>query len=60
MKTKKFVFPLAAVIVILVIVLVACGAKSTQPLRKPVVPIAPRLPTAPRVPATSHPAAAAG
>jgi hypothetical protein len=29
MKTKKFVFPLAAVIVILVMVLVACGAKSS-------------------------------
>ena len=30
MKTKKFVFPLAAVIVILVMVLVACGAKSSS------------------------------
>jgi hypothetical protein len=30
MKTKKFVFPLAAVIVILVLVLVACGAKSSS------------------------------
>jgi hypothetical protein len=29
MKTKKFVFPLAALIVILAIVLVACGAKSS-------------------------------
>lgn len=29
MKTKKFVFPLAAAIVILVIVLVACGSKPT-------------------------------
>ena len=28
MKTKKFLFPLAAVVIILVIVLVACGAKS--------------------------------
>ncbi len=28
MKTKKFIFPLAAVIVILAVILVACGAKS--------------------------------
>ena len=31
MKTKKFVFPLIAVIVVLAIVLVACGAKSSTP-----------------------------
>ena len=29
MRTKKFVLPLAAVIVVLAIVLVACGAKAT-------------------------------
>ena len=29
MKTKKFILPLAAVIVLLAIVLVACGAKAT-------------------------------
>jgi hypothetical protein len=31
MKTKKFILPLAAVIVLLAIVLVACGAKATAP-----------------------------